>query len=88
MKILYVDGADYSAMDFSSYLDDNEMTLQDALDKVESEGIWTYEDDDKYFEVRLKEFGDIDLDFIEFLRNEIIDEDLAKHVDFFVVEEE
>ena len=88
MRILFVHGTDYSATDFDNYLEENDMSLEEAWDMVvDEDGCWTHEDGDKYFEVEIREFGEVDLDFITFLRDEIIDVDESKHNDFFVIEE-
>lgn len=47
----------------------------------------TFEQDGYYFEYKAHEFGDIDPDFIQFIKNEIEDYDIAKSHSFVVVEE-
>jgi len=87
MKVLLVNGTDYSAVDFKDHCEEEEISYAEIWDKANEEEVWTFDDGTRYFEVQALEFGDVDPEFIQFLYDEIIDEDLAKHCDFFIIEE-
>ena len=88
MRLLLVSGTDYSVIQFNDHIDEQSLSLEEVWDQVASdETTWIYDENDCYFEVQALTFGDVDLDFVQFLRDEIIDEDGAKHTDFFVVED-
>lgn len=89
-KVLLVSGlSDYGVVSFEYYNKKNNMTLQDWVKRLESKESKTeYIDTNDYdFSVELYTFGEIDKKFVEFIRDEIVDYDMSKHTDFFVVEE-
>ena len=90
-KVLLVSGEnDYGVNHFEEYSEQNDLSLKDwyyvLKDSYEKKEY--VEEGDFSFSVELFEFGEVDNNFIEFIRNEIIDDDDAKNMDFFIVEED
>lgn len=82
MKVLMVDGDDdYGASSFEEH-----MGVEDAMKKINEENITSFsiEEEDYSFNVVLKEFGEVDVKFIGFVR-ELQDYDDTKHRDFYIV---
>lgn len=77
---LYVGGSDYSALDFSeNYIEQQfyeEMLKEGVQEKIIDKG-------EIYTEVYIKEFGEIDDNFISFIRDNFIE--YAKDTNFFEV---
>jgi hypothetical protein len=80
--ILFVKGDDYSALNF-----EQNFKAQEVYEQMIKEGVSvkTYESDEYYIDVYIKEFQDVDPKFIEFVRDELHDYDSAKHYDFYEV---
>lgn len=83
-KILYVTGDEYSAM----YIEDGVGVEEAYRQAAESEGKKTFIDDNGYAECEVLEFGEVDFKFIEFIRNNIQDYDVAKHKNFYEIDSE
>ena len=84
--MIYVSGEDYSALNFEQ----SEFGVEEAWNKaMEEGGTWSYENDDEelYFDIEAYEFNNVDPRFIVFIHNEMIDEDSAKHYNFYCFEE-
>jgi hypothetical protein len=79
---LFVKGDDYSALNF-----EQNFNAQQVYDDMVSKGEKrvSFESDEYYIDVYIKEFDDIDPEFIDFVRNEIHDYDSSKHYDFIEV---
>lgn len=88
MKIIYVSGqCDFSAMEMEEsgelkaltrILVTANMLTNDVVNEIESsDGSM----------LMLLEFGEVDKEFIKFVRDEIVDYDLAKQSDFYLLEE-
>jgi hypothetical protein len=80
---LYVSGSDYSAMDFEDNFNVKEF-YQQMIDEGVTEK--TVDNDDYYFGVEIKEFGEVDSNFEIFIKNEICDYDQLKASNIFRVE--
>jgi len=84
MKFIYVTGPDdFGAVSFSEKYGNQ---LQDACDKLEK-GETLLDDDGTEFECEVIEFGDIDSEFISFVRNNLMDYDYSKNVDIFQIDD-
>lgn len=87
MKILYITGAGED--DFGAMSVEQEIGVKEAYQLAkENGGSYTYETDETYADISIKEFGDVDPKFITFIRNEFIDYDNSKATDFHVIEED
>lgn len=75
---LLVTGEDYSAMTFSQ-----ECNAQDFYESMVQDEVTEREFEEAT--VTIKEFGAVDDAFIQFIRDEILDEDHSKDTDFFEV---
>ena len=85
MKLLLISSDDDYG--FLSY-EQSSFTKEKVVKACEEEGGKVYfEEDDYYFWAKLYTFKDVDPKFIDFIRNEFMDYDSAKHTDFIVVEE-
>lgn len=83
MKVLYVFGEEYSALNFEN----SKLTIADGI-KIAQSNCFCYSDE-FYAEFRVYEFdGNVDSKFISFLKNEILDYDQLKHENFYILEEE
>jgi hypothetical protein len=83
MKILYVTGDDYAAM----YVEDD-LGVDKAVKMTEDNGgKMTIDNDEVYAELSILEFKDVDPDFVDFVKHKIMDYDMSKHENFFVIEE-
>ena len=85
--------SDFSAMHFRQEVEKGNIDLQDWAQKLSKKPFTHYlefsYDNGQHTDsctLESKKFGDVDLDFIEFIREEIQDPDQAKSSDFFVVE--
>lgn len=84
MKVILVGGDDYSALTFEQ----SEMSITEAYDKaVEKGGEFELDDGDGFFKVNAFEFGEVDKEFVKFIKNNIEDYDMAKNQTFYVVDE-
>lgn len=77
MKMIYVFGDDYAALEFEKYY--NGSSVKEVIDRV----FIGREEHNENFGMRLYEFGNIDPDFINFVRRKILDHDQAKHENFY-----
>lgn len=75
---LLVTGDEYSAMTFSQ-----EYNAQEFYESMVADGETERELEDGTVEI--KEFGAVDDEFIQFIRDEIMDYDQSKDTDFFEV---
>lgn len=88
MKIIYVNGqCDFSAIDMEESGELKSLTKALVVANVLTNGVVNeIESSDKSI-VKLLEFGEVDKEFIKFVRDEIVDYDLAKQSDFYLLEE-
>lgn len=83
LKILYVTGDDYAAM----YVEDD-LGVDEAVKMVEeNDGKITIANDEVYAELSIFEFKDVDPAFVDFVKHKIMNYDMSKHVNFFVIKE-
>jgi len=80
---LYVKGDSYSAMEFLEKYNPKEFYQQMVEEDVDEKII---NDDDLYAEVDIYEFGEVDSNFIQFIRDKMVHYDDTKHSDFFQIE--
>lgn len=91
MKILHVIDEDdtYAAMGFEQYLDSRagSVALRDAWDEASKRGFVEFGEAGKVVRIRARawEFGDVDSDFIDFIRSEFMDHDECKQSNFYEV---
>lgn len=86
MKVLYVHGSDFSAVDFER----SNYTVKEIYELcLENNGIYAIDDEENnfYADFQAFEFGDVDPEFIRFIRHDIQDYDISKAHNFFVLEE-
>ena len=88
LKVIYISGqCDFSAIDME---ESGELkSLTKALvtaNKLTNGSVNEIESSDEST-VKLLEFGEVDKEFIKFIRDEIIDYDLSKQSDFYLLEE-
>lgn len=82
MEIVYVNGqGDFSAMDME---DSGE--LKQLVSQMVKDGITSTESEDEST-VSIIEVGEVDKRFINFVRNNIVDYDLAKMSEFYLLNE-
>lgn len=81
MTILEVYGDDYSAVTFEDELNEDVQKYVDLC----SENGGNYEEDGIEFEIH--EFGDVDPDFITWVKDDLLDYDDGKHHNFYVLED-
>lgn len=82
MKIVYVNGQnDYSAMDME---DSGELKM--LVEKMLKDNLTEIESEDES-RVEIREVGEVDQRFINFVRNNIVDYDLSKMSDFYLLDE-
>jgi hypothetical protein len=82
MKILYVTGDDYAAM----YVEDDLCVDKAVKMTEENGGKMTIANDEVYAELSILEFKDVDPAFVDFVKHKIMDYDMSKHENFFVIE--
>lgn len=80
-KLIYVSGEDYAALFFEDWVRDNKLSFEEACNLTE------IEDDQGYAQIVVKEFGEIDADFIKFMYT-IQDYDFSKHENFYFKDDE
>lgn len=83
-KVLWIYGEDeYHALDF----DHSDHTVQDIVELVEDsdEDRIMIETEDSYYYAELYVFEKIDPGFIEFINNNVVDYDMSKHENFYIV---
>ena len=87
MKLLFVTGEDFSAVQFEEDYPTEKhwLALFNELHKKEISR--RVDEEETYYEITAKEFGEVDPDFISFLRARILDYDQCKDTNFYIVEE-
>lgn len=88
MKIIYINGqCDFSAIDMEESGELKSLTKALVVANVLTNGVVNeIESSDKSI-VKLLEFGEVDKEFIKFVRDKIVDYDFAKQSDFYLLEE-
>lgn len=82
MIILHVKGEDYSAMNFEENFDPDEVYKQ----MVEmGRDTLTLQSDDYYIEVEVCRFDIVDEHFFDFVKYELIDYDIGKHENIYLI---
>ena len=97
MKLIDVGGrGDYVATEFEQLYDEkdylnlwnramekenNKLVLEDKIED------YSGEKHKVEFHIKAYQFGDVDKEFIKFVRNEVQDYDIAKHMNFYIVEQ-
>lgn len=89
MEILYINGETDS---FSAMILMKEYGLDKLVEMTRNSNNWLEIDDDKlevYATLVIKKFGDVDPEFLKFLHANdlLLDYDMSKHSDFYVIEE-
>jgi hypothetical protein len=79
---LHVKGDDYSALNFEDNFNEDQVYKQMMAEGVTTK---TFESDDYYIDVRIIEFGEIDSDFIDFVKYQLIDYDNSKNENIYRV---
>lgn len=77
MKMIYVYGDDYAALEFEKYF--NGKTVKEIIERFFD----NEEEHDGDFEMDLYEFEEIDPNFIKFVNRNIQDYDQSKHENFY-----
>jgi hypothetical protein len=85
MKILLITGDDYAACEFESTYNSKEFVEVNNMSVGQTINIPMEEREDIY--ATLLEFGTVDREFIEFIKEDIQDYDDSKTVNFYVIEE-
>ena len=86
MKIIYVNGqCDFSAIDMEESGELKSLTKVLVTANVLSNGVVNEIESSDESTVKLLEFGEVDKEFIKFVRDEIVDYDLAKQSDFYLL---
>ena len=80
---LYVSGSDFSALDF-----ERNYNPQDFYEEMVKKGLKLdiVNTDEIYAEVRIKEFGLVDSEFVSFVLSELVDYDFAKAENIYEVQ--
>jgi hypothetical protein len=84
MDILYVRGDDYAAM----YIEDSLGVKEATKLAKRNGGEYVINNDEVYAELEIKSFGEVDMEFVGFIKFSLMDYDASKHENFFVIEEE
>ena len=88
MKIIYVNGqCDFSAIDMEESGELKSLTKALVTANILTNGLVNEIESSDESTVKLLEFGEVDKEFIKFVRDEIIDYDLSKQSDFYLLEE-
>lgn len=83
MKILFITGDEHAAMRI-----EQDYGLDNAEQRArENGGTVVINDETVYAEIAIQEFGDVDVDFVDFVVNNFIDYDDSKTTNFWVIEE-
>lgn len=82
MIVLEVYGNDYAAVTFE---DDLEGDVKKYVDLCNENG-GDYQDEEAGIEFQIHEFDEVDPDFIEWVKNTLLDYDDSKHHNFYVLE--
>lgn len=88
MKIIYINGqCDFSVIDMEESGELKSLTKALVVANVLTNGVVNeIESSDKSI-VKLLEFGEVDKEFIKFIRDEILDYSLSKQSNFYLLEE-
>lgn len=78
MRVIFVEGDDYAAEHFKSHFSGS--TVEDIIETGET----VVETDEYYFEITVLEVGEVSEEFINFVRNKLIDHDNGKHENFWL----
>lgn len=82
MKIVYVNGqCDYSALEM-----EESGELKQLVEQMLEDDITSLESQDESI-VEIREMGEVDQRFINFVRNNIVDYDFSKMSDFYLLDE-
>jgi hypothetical protein len=84
MNVLIVTGGDFSAM----HVDDRIGVKEAYKLAKENGGNYVIDDDYVYAELSIREFGEVDPEFISFICDNFIDYDQSKDTDFFIIDDE
>jgi hypothetical protein len=84
-KVLRVYGDDYAAMIFED--ETSEAEKREVFDKVLATDNHQLSDEDSGTEFQAYEFGQVDEAFIEFVKNDIVDYDMSKHDNFYIIKD-
>ena len=87
MKLLLVNGDDYSALQFESSI----YTVEEIIGLIEDkneERLEEIKNELGYTDFQLFEFGEVDPKFIRFVRDNIQDYDTSKSENFYIIGEE
>ena len=88
MKIIYISGQyDFSAIGMEESGELKSLTKALVTANILTNGLVNEIESYDGSIVKLLEFGEIDKEFIKFVRDEIVDYDLAKQSDFYLLEE-
>lgn len=78
MKILLITGDD----DFAAATFEEDMSISQAVQKINAG-----RDLGEGYDGKILEFGEVDPEFIDFIKNDIMDYDDSKHKNFYVIPE-
>lgn len=81
-KVIYVSGEDFASVFFEDWVRNNKLSFEEACT------LDTIEDDEGYAEINTLTFGEIDPQFIEFIRGDIQDYEHSKDVNFYLKDDE
>ena len=88
MKIIYISGqSDFSAIDMEESGELKSLTKALVTANILTNGLVNEIESSDESTVKLLEFGEVDKEFIKFVRDEIVDYDLSKQSDFYLLEE-
>ena len=88
MKIIYISGqSDFSAIDMEESGELKSLTKALVTANILTNGLVNEIESYDGSIVKLLEFGEVDKEFIKFVRDEIVDYDLSKQSDFYLLEE-
>jgi len=87
-KILHVHGDDYAALQFERCANAGKVDPKVLwADAVALDDSLEYEEEDAFFVCDALLFEDVDPDFIEFVKSELVDYDTGKHANIYVVDD-
>lgn len=83
MKVLLITGEDFSASSFENKFKGTKVSdIINNLSNYDYEG--DPEDSEEYWELSALNFGDIDPEFVKFIRQDIQDYDMSKDTNFYL----
>ncbi|MED3649980.1 hypothetical protein [Heyndrickxia sporothermodurans] len=87
-KVLYVYGdGDYDVLSFNNNYNPQKVYEEMVAEGITKKDLLDPEWDEESIHVEIKEFGEVDSEFVSFMYNEFIDYDVTKAKDIFFVEE-